>query len=89
MLTLNVHVQPRAGKDEISGLHGDRLKIRIKAPPVDGKANQYLTEFLADAFGVAKRDVVLLSGETGRDKRFRISSPKCWPKWWSDLSKMD
>lgn len=89
MLTLNVHVQPRAGKDEIAGLYGDKLKIRIKAPPVDGKANQHLTEFLADVFGVAKRDVVLLSGETGRDKRFRISFPKRWPKWWSDLSKMD
>ena len=88
-LVLNVHVQPRAGKDEIAGLHGDRLKIRIKAPPVDGKANRHLIEFLADVFGVAKRDVVLLAGETGRDKRFKISSPKRWPEFWADLRKMD
>jgi uncharacterized protein (TIGR00251 family) len=88
-LTLNVHIQPRAGKDEVVGLHGDRLKIRIKAPPVDGKANRYLIEFLADVFGVAKKDVVLLAGETGRDKRFEIRAPKLWPAWWTELSKMD
>lgn len=88
-LVLNVHVQPRAGKDEIAGLHGDRLKIRVKAPPVDGKANRYLIDFLADVFGVAKRDVVLLAGETGRDKRFKICFPKRWPAWWAELSKMD
>jgi uncharacterized protein (TIGR00251 family) len=89
ILTLNVHIQPRAGKDEVAGLHGDRLKIRIKAPPVDGKANRYLIEFLADVFGVAKNDVVLLAGETGRAKRFRIRAPKRWPAWWTELSKMD
>lgn len=89
ILTLNVHIQPRAGKDEVAGLHGDRLKIRIKAPPVDGKANRYLIEFLAGVFGVAKKDVALLVGETGRDKRFQIRSPKRWPAWWTDLSKMD
>lgn len=86
---LDIHVQPRAGKDEIVGLHGDRLKIRIKAPPVDGKANRHLTEFLAEVFGVPKRDVVLLAGESGRDKRFKICAPKRWPSLWAELSKMD
>ena len=78
-LLLDVHVQPRAAKDEIVGFHGDRLKIRITAPPVDGKANRHLIDFLADTFRVPKRDVVLLSGESGRDKRFKIQAPKQVP----------
>lgn len=78
-LLLDIHVQPRAAKNEIAGFFGDRLKIRIAAPPVDGKANQRIIEFLAETFAVAKRDIVLLAGETGRDKRFKISSPKRVP----------
>jgi uncharacterized protein len=78
-LILDVHVQPRASKDEIVGYHGNRLKIRITAPPVDGKANQHLSAFLAGVFQVPKRDVVLLAGETGRDKRFRIIAPGVMP----------
>ena len=78
-LILDLHVQPRAAKDEIVGYHGDRLKVRITAPPVDGKANQHLIAFLAGVFQVPKRDVVLLSGESGRDKRVRIQGPKTVP----------
>ena len=76
---LDVHIQPRASKDEIVGFHGDRLKIRITAPPVDGKANQHLLSFLADVFKVPKRNVVLLAGETGREKRIKIISPRVIP----------
>jgi uncharacterized protein (TIGR00251 family) len=75
-LVLRVHAQPRAAKDEIVGPHGDSLKIRITAPPVEGKANAHLIKFLAKAFGVAKSQVELLSGETGRAKRFRIHTPR-------------
>lgn len=78
-LILDVHVQPRASRDEIVGYHGDRLKIRIVAPPVDGKANQHLIAFLASVFRVPKRDVVLLAGESGRDKRLKIVRPVCIP----------
>jgi uncharacterized protein (TIGR00251 family) len=78
-LILDVHVQPRASRDEIVGYHGDRLKIRIVAPPVDGKANQHLIAFLASVFRVPKRDVVLLAGESGRDKRLKIVRPACIP----------
>lgn len=78
-LILDVHVQPRASRDEIAGYHGDRLKVRIKAPPVDGKANQYLIGFMAELFGVPKRNVVLLAGESGRDKRLRIVDPRQIP----------
>lgn len=79
VLILQVYVQPRASRDEICGLHGDSLKVRITAPPVDGKANQYLCKFLAKEFGVAKSKVSLLSGETGRLKKFAIEQPEKLP----------
>ena len=78
-LILRVWVQPRASRDEWVGLREDRFRIRITAPPVDGQANAHLRAFLADLFGVAKSQVTLLAGETGRDKRWRIAAPKRWP----------
>jgi len=53
-LILDCHLQPKASRDEFAGLHGERLKIRLTAPPVEGKANAHLLAFLAAAFGVAK-----------------------------------
>lgn len=79
-LILNLHLQPKASKDEWAGLHGDRLKLRITAPPVDGKANQHLLAFLADEFGVSKAACQLVSGESGRQKRIAIKMPQCFPK---------
>ena len=75
ILVLQVHVQPRARQDEIVGPHGDALKIRITAPPVDGKANRHLIAFLARTFGVARSEVQLAGGAAGRRKRFRIRRP--------------
>lgn len=79
-LILNVKVQPKASKDEIAGELGDALKVRITAPPVDGKANKHLIAYLAKLFGVAKSNIELLSGDTGRDKRLRITQPKKLPE---------
>lgn len=81
-LIIVVRIQPKAAKDEIVGLHGGALKIRITAPPVDGKANAHLQGFLAEFFGVAKSNVELISGQTGRDKRWRIVTPKVLDKRW-------
>ncbi|MFX8899343.1 DUF167 family protein, partial [Acinetobacter baumannii] len=53
-LLLDCHLQPKASRDEFAGLHGERLKIRLTAPPVEGKANAHLLAFLGKAFGVAK-----------------------------------
>jgi uncharacterized protein (TIGR00251 family) len=79
-LLLSVRLQPRASCDEIVGPHGtESLKVRITAPPVDGKANQHLIKYLAKAFGVAKGQVTLLSGTTGRDKRLAIDAPSKLP----------
>ena len=78
-LVLDCHLQPKASKDEFAGLHGERLKIRLTAPPVEGKANAHLMAFLAAAFGVAKSQVSLESGELNRQKRVRIRSPRTLP----------
>lgn len=69
---LTLHVQPGAKKTEPAGEHGDCLKIRLAAPPVDGKANAALLAWLADRFGVAKRDMSLLSGDKNRHKVVEI-----------------
>ena len=77
-LILDCHLQPKASKDEFAGLHGERLKIRLTAPPVEGKANAQLQAFLAKAFGVAKSQVSL-ENELNRQKRLRIHAPKSLP----------
>ncbi len=66
--TLTLHIQPGAKKTEVVGLHGDALKIRLAAPPVDGKANAALIEFVAGRLGLAKSAVSLKSGQTSRRK---------------------
>ena len=63
-----VHVQPRASRTELAGLHGGALKVRVAAPPVDAAANRALIEFLAQCLGVAKRSVRIVAGETSRKK---------------------
>lgn len=78
-LIVRVLVQPRASREEFAGLHGDAVKIRLTAPPVDGKANAALIAFLAEAFGVPKRQVTLMQGETGRAKLLRIGAPTRLP----------
>jgi uncharacterized protein len=84
-LTLTVHAQPGAKRTEVTGVHGNALKVRVASPPVEGKANDALLAFLAEAFGVAKRDVTLVQGETSRRKTVRISAPtrrpdRDWPR---------
>jgi hypothetical protein len=70
---LEVQIIPNAGKNQIAGWHGGRIKIKIKAPPVDGKANEELVRYLAEALGVHRRDIVIERGETGRSKTISIA----------------
>ena len=85
-IVLNIRVVPRASKTEIQGVLGNMLKIRLQAPPVDGKANAALLKFLSDTLGIAKSSITLLSGETGRTKRALICGldeaaiRKLWPR---------
>lgn len=78
-LVLRCHIQPRASSDEFCGLHGERLKVRLKAPPVDGKANAHLLKFLATAFGVPRAQVSLVQGDTSRTKTVLIEAPAVLP----------
>jgi uncharacterized protein len=78
-LLLRVRAQPRASRTEWLGLADGQFRVRLAAPPVDGRANGHLREFLADLCGVAKNRVTLLTGETGRDKRLRIVAPQRLP----------
>ena len=71
-LLLEVRVQPRASRTEFAGAFGDRLRVRLQAPPVDGGANAALVEFLAEAFDVPRARVTIEHGLSGRDKRVRV-----------------
>ena len=69
-----MHVAPRARRTEIAGRHGDAIRVRIAAAPVDGAANAELIKLLAKKFDVAKSDIAIASGETSRNKRIRINN---------------
>ena len=69
---LHVHVVPRARKTEIAGRHGDAIKIKLAAPPVDGAANDALVEFLADRLAVSRRGVRIAAGTSSRLKTIEI-----------------
>lgn len=71
-LVLSVRAQPRSSRAGVDGVVGDALRVRVRAAPVDGKANREIVETLADAFGLPKRDVVFKSGETAKTKRILL-----------------
>lgn len=68
MVLIRCHIQPGASKNEVAGAHGDRMKIRIKAPPVDGKANKELIAFLSKVMGVPKGSLSILRGLSSKQK---------------------
>jgi uncharacterized protein (TIGR00251 family) len=69
---LELHVQPGAARSEFAGMHGERIKVRLAARAVDGKANEALVEFLAAHYGVPRRNVHIQSGLKSRRKRVVI-----------------
>lgn len=71
-VVFKVRVQPRAAKNQLAGLLDDAIKIRLTAPPVDGEANKALQDYLAKLFKIAKKQVELVSGHTGRNKYVRL-----------------
>jgi len=68
-----VHVQPGARRSGVAGLHGDRLKIRIAAPALDGRANDALVAFIAEQLGIPRARVAVVRGERSRDKLVAVS----------------
>jgi len=88
-IVLTLHIQPRASKNEICGVHGDALKIRLTSPPVDGAANKLCREFIAGLFKVSMSAVKIISGETSRHKRVRITGadPAIFRQVMKDIEK--
>lgn len=71
-VVFTVHVQPRASRNEICGVHGGELKLRLTSPPVEDAANKSCVEFLAKSLGVAKSKVSILSGSKSRHKTITV-----------------
>ena len=71
-VVIHVHAQPNAKRSEVAGLHGNELKIRLHAPPVEGKANAALVEFLSELLGVPRSALEIVRGETGRTKQVLV-----------------
>lgn len=72
-ITLTLRVVPRARKSEIVGVHGEALKVRLAAPPVEGAANRALVAFLARRLGVRKQQVSITGGKRSRQKRVHVA----------------
>ena len=72
-VVVHIHVLPRSGRTEIVGRHGDALKVRVTAAPVDGQATDAARIAVAEALGIPAHSVVVVAGERSRLKRLRIS----------------
>lgn len=70
---IRLHIQPRASRSEIAGIHGDRLKVRLKSPPVNGKANEELIALLSALLDIPKSGIEIVHGATGRDKTVKVT----------------
>ncbi len=77
---LQLHVQPGAKRSELAGLHGDALKVRLAAPPIEGRANEALLRFVAELFAVPQRNVELVRGAQSRHKAVRVQGSAVDPE---------
>lgn len=80
-LHLQVKVQPKSSRNRVAGQLGDAVKINITAPPVDGKANDCLSKYLAKQFHVPVSSVAIVKGRRGKNKKLIVSSPAVIPDW--------
>jgi len=71
-ITFKIFVQPRSSKNMVAGAYGDAIKIKLKAPPVDGAANRMCIQFLAKRLKVPRSSLEIISGHTGRNKRLLL-----------------
>jgi uncharacterized protein (TIGR00251 family) len=83
---VDIHVIPNASRTQADGEHDGALRVRLHAPPVDGKANLALMAWLADVLGIAKRDVELLRGQTSKRKQLRIRAAVIGKANWAALA---
>ena len=80
-LIVNVRVVPRSDRDEVVGVHGESLKIRINAPPIDGKANDRLVRFLSAQLGIPVSGIQIIRGLTSREKQLLVAGVKSEEFW--------
>jgi uncharacterized protein (TIGR00251 family) len=83
---VDIHVIPNASRTQADGTHDGALRVRLHAPPVDGKANLALAAWLADTLGIAKRYVGLVRGQTSKRKQLRVSATACETAIWAALT---
>jgi len=80
IVTLTLHIQPGAKRTEVAGLHGEALKIRLAAPPIEGRANEALLKFIAESFDVPLRQVELKQGGQSRHKVLAVTGSRVSPE---------
>jgi len=85
-LKLRAYVQSQASRDEIVGRHGNYMKVRITASPIEGKANAHLLKYLARIFGVGRHQIGITAGRKARHKQLRIQGPSRLPNGISQAS---
>jgi len=79
-VAIHVHAQPGAKRTEVAGLYGDCVKVRLASPPVDGKANECLIEFLARRLGVKRSQVTIVRGMSSRRKHVFVAAAGLRPE---------
>jgi uncharacterized protein (TIGR00251 family) len=72
-ITFKVHLQPRASRNGINGVQGDALKLRVTAPPVEGRANKALKKLLAEHLGIPPSRIAIITGQRSREKLVQVS----------------
>ncbi len=77
-VSIKIRVQPRAAKNQVAGVMDGALKVRLTAPPVDGAANKACCAFIAELLGVARGQVAVCNGHTGRNKMVRVEGVSAW-----------
>ena len=88
-MLLDLSVMPNAKRTEVDGLHDGALRVRLAAPPIDGRANEALVAWLAKSLGVTRRDVAVLRGESSRRKQVAIAiAHDRAAQWLADVLKI-
>jgi uncharacterized protein len=83
---VDIHVIPNASRTQADGIHDGALRVRLHAPPVDGKANTALCSWIAQELGIAKNQVSLLRGQTSKRKQLSVRSDACSKANWLNLT---
>ena len=79
LITLKIYLQPGAKQNEMTGLYNDALKIRLKAPAIEGRANEALLKYIAELFDVPRANIKLKRGDTSRHKTIEVHHSRVNP----------